>query len=91
MRFVLNPRVYNKYGRDKIPKSAIYVGRPTGYGNPFRAGDNCRKDGILIQRMGRNTAVRLFNLYAHKRIIRDPNWLEPLKGKSLICYCWPKA
>ena len=76
------PKVYNKRKRLEVkPLDAIYVGRPTQWGNPFRAG----KDGTLAE------VVAKFEAYAVERLAREPDWLEPLKGKSLICWCAPLA
>ena len=32
------PKVYNKRRSSEIPKGAVYVGRPTQWGNPFSNG-----------------------------------------------------
>ena len=87
----MRKNIYNKKTDDKIPKSAVYVGRPSPWGNPFPVKNNKRKDGVYIQGLSRQRSVRLFSEYAHKRGIREPLWLEPLISKSLVCFCAPKA
>ena len=68
-------KVYNKRNSG-IPKEAIYIGRPTIWGNPFSKGS---KDKNISD----------FREYAENRMKRDPEWLKPLRGKSLICWCSP--
>ena len=70
------PKVYNKRRSSEIPKGAVYVGRPTQWGNPFSNGS---KDQNISD----------FREYAEKRMIREPEWLKPLKGKDVICWCSP--
>ena len=78
------PNVYNKRNRLEVkPLDAVYVGRGYGscWGNPFRVG----KDGT------REEVIEKFEDYAIKRLTREPDWLEPLRGKDLVCWCFPKA
>lgn len=71
------PMLYNKR-TDKIPSDAIYIGRPSPYGNPF-----------TVEKYGRENAIKYFESYAKERLEREPNWLEPLRGKNLVCWCSP--
>lgn len=75
------PKVWNK--RDPLtPKDAIYVGRPSEWGNPFIIGrDGTREDVIRkykeqIENFGPNSLIAI------KR---------QLKGKDLVCWCAPKS
>lgn len=61
--------------------SAEYIGRGSVYGNPFIIG----KDGDRMQ------VIAKFKAYAEWRLSKEPNWLDPLKGKDLACYCAPQA
>jgi hypothetical protein len=74
------PKVYNKRDKD-CPKDAVYVGRPTKFGNPFIVG----KDG------SRDEVVHKFK----QAVFSNPAFIErvgkELKGKDLICWCAPKA
>ena len=76
------PKVYNQRNRLFRSLNGVYVGRGRGsrWGNPFREG----RDGT------REEAIAKFEEYAIKRLGREPNWLEPLRGKDLICWCAPK-
>ena len=68
-------KVYNKRNSG-IPKEAIYIGRPTIWGNPFSKGS---KDKNISD----------FREYAEKRSQEQPGWLKPLKGKDVVCWCSP--
>ena len=60
--------------------SAVYIGRGSKWGNPFIIG----KDG------NRTEVIAQFRAYAEKRLVQEPEWLEPLRGKDLTCYCYPE-
>jgi len=34
-------------------------------------------------------AVEWFKTYAQARLKAEPNWLSPLRGKDLVCWCAP--
>ena len=63
------------------PAGSVAIGRGTVWGNPFIIG----ADG------DRDTVVSKFYHYAKWRLEREPNWLEPLRGKDLACYCSPNS
>ena len=67
------------YKVGSAPSEAVYVGRGSIYGNPFIMG----KDG------DRKSVVNKFYHYALWRLSREPNWLDGLKDKDLVCYCYP--
>lgn len=71
------PKVYNKRNKN-IPEDAVYVGRPTRWGNPFIIG----RDG------SREDVVRK---YAESLSPNDKLQIkQELKGKDLVCWCAPK-
>ena len=72
------PRVLNKR-TDKIPADAVYVGRPSKYGNPFKIGKNSRADVIDLYRS------RIVNILQST----DSHYLDELRGKDLVCWCAP--
>ena len=74
------PKVYNKKSFE-IPEGAVYVGRPTKWGNPFVIG----KDGT------RDYIIKKYRQWLGPQI-RDGH-LNPqeLAGKDLICWCAPEA
>lgn len=69
-------KVYNRRRPNEIPKGAVYIGRPTQYGNPFSKGSKAQN-------------IADFEVYAKKRLQREPNWLNALRGKHLVCWCAP--
>lgn len=70
-------RVFNK--KHCVPSDAIYVGRPTIYGNPFIIG----RDG------DRDEVVEKYKEW----LLAQPDLVnlvkKNLKGKSLVCWCAP--
>lgn len=73
------PKVLNKR-TDEIPPDAVYVGRPSKWGNPYR---------INFDYMGRLECIRRFREYAIMLLEENPDWLKPLEGKDLVCWCTP--
>jgi hypothetical protein len=73
------PKVWNK--RDpNVPRDAVYVGRPSKYGNPFIIG----RDG------NREQVVEKFRQHYIDNFWREQIQTE-LKGKDLVCWCAPLA
>lgn len=85
------PRVYHR--RD-APPGAVYVGRGTPYGNPYKEGQILTREQATAlgnsKRLGqfatRGDAIRLFEL-----LVLPALGVEPLRGKDLSCSCKPKA
>ena len=73
------PNVYNK--RHTYPADAVYVGRGSNWGNPFRVG----RDGTRAE------VIEAFEAYADAILKKKPDWLEHLRGKDLVCWCFPEA
>lgn len=75
------PRVYNKHHGPKPPQDAVYIGRPTKWGNPFIIG----ADGTRME------VIRKYREY----VFSNPDLMETarieLKGKDLLCFCAPVA
>lgn len=74
------PRLLNNRKHD-IPPEAVYIGRPSRWGNPFPVGDFKSRQECL-------------DAYA-KWLYSQPDLVEAVKtelrGKDLVCYCTPKA
>lgn len=70
------PRIYNwkNRGHIPIPDDAVWVDRKTPYGNRFVVG----KHGTREECIAKFVEQQLPNLD-----------VRPLRGKSLICHCWP--
>ena len=71
------PKVYNKR-HNNAPKGAVYIGRPSFYGNPF-----------TVEKYGRDRAIALYEeaLRAEPRAIALIK--KELHGKDLVCWCAP--
>jgi hypothetical protein len=72
------PAVHNKY-KSTAPADAVYIGRPTKWGNPFVIGP----DG------NRQEVVQKYKDY----ILSNQSLLSQvheLRGKDLICFCAPQ-
>lgn len=66
------------------PQGAIYIGRPSPFGNPYVIGQDGDRDEVL----------RLFRAYFYGRLDLDAVWkekVEALKGRTLSCFCKPQA
>lgn len=59
------------------PSDSIPVNPTTDWDNPFRIGKDGTREEVIVR----------FEGIAHQRIKRDPTWLDPLRGKDLICWC----
>jgi hypothetical protein len=63
----------------KMPPNTVYVGRPTRWGNPY-----------FIAPKGqftREQAIETYENYVKRVLVDHPDFLEPLKGKDLACWC----
>ena len=74
------PRVLNKR-TDVIPPDAVYVGRPSKWGNPFVI-DKDGTRGEVIQKY----LDYLLGTEHTTGLILD---IEELRGKDLVCWCGP--
>jgi hypothetical protein len=81
------PKIFNKR-TDDIPDDAVYVGRPTKWGNPFSHQSGTRAQ---YQVDSRQEAVWRFRDWLlnepEAQELRDS--LEELRGKDLVCWCVP--
>ncbi len=74
------PKVLNKR-TDTIPPEAVYVGRPSNWGNPFLLG----RDGNREEVIAKFREWILYDYYGRTLFYN----LEQLKGKDLVCWCSP--
>ena len=70
------PKVLNKR-IDIIPPDAVYVGRPSKWGNPFRVGINGSREEVIAK------YADWLDGMMHNGIFD----LDELKGKDLVCWC----
>jgi hypothetical protein len=71
---VLNKRT------DIIPNDAVYVGRPSKWGNPFKIG----RDGT------REEVVARYADWLDGMIFSGMLNLDELQGRDLVCWCAPE-
>lgn len=70
-------KVLNK--RDASASAGVYIGRGSPWGNPFVIGIDGDRAEVIAK----------FRVWAEQAIGKE--WLAPLIGKDLICYCAPQA
>lgn len=68
------PVVLNKR-RDHIPADAVYIGRGSPWGNPFKIGPDGTRDEVCDR---------------FEREVLPALDLEPLRDKALVCFCAPQ-
>jgi hypothetical protein len=72
-------RVLNKH-HTAIPASAVYIGRGSKCGNPFRIGRDGDRAAVIMK---------------YERWLADQHHLlrafDELRGRDLICFCAPRA
>lgn len=56
--------------------NAVYIGRGSRWGSPFK-----------LQEYDRETALGMYRLWLRYQLIINPNFLEPLRDKDLVCFC----
>lgn len=74
------PQVLNKK-TSGVPIGAVYVGRPTKWGNPFPMHAESERDKVVADY--RAFLARSPQLVAEAR--------AELRGKDLVCWCAPRA
>lgn len=79
---VLIPTVRNVRDVGKrTTDSQVYVGRRTKWGNPYKIGEAGTRE----------ECIEYFRKYIIEILQHDPEFLEPLRGKDLVCWCAPQA
>ncbi|SHU68534.1 Uncharacterised protein [Mycobacteroides abscessus subsp. abscessus] len=86
----------------KMPEGAIYVGRPTFWGNPFRPDlrdgqwmviDENGVDYPILQNSKRAALSKAVSLY-HRELTQwseKHGRLTELRGHDLVCWCTPDS
>lgn len=78
----------------RMPPGAIYVGRPTRWGNPFVVGQTivppiCSYTPTPVYVRDREHAVRLFRRWFTGSVVRCTDVVPILGGHDLACWCPP--
>jgi hypothetical protein len=76
----------------KMPDNAVSITRPGKWGNPSTvAGYHACFTGAIITPKDEADALRTVldehRQYVWEKLLSDPCWLAPLKGKDLACWC----
>lgn len=69
----------------RIPEGVVYVGRPSVWGNPFRPHTDYDEEGKF--KYDKEICLDMFQDYCAGRLMDEPEWLTPLRGKDLACWC----
>lgn len=78
-------RVLNKR-TDEIPDDAVYVGRPSKWGNPFIIG----RDGTREEVVAKYRKMLLWDILPNNEDVRqDDSFFTEIRGKDLVCWCSP--
>lgn len=72
------PRVLNQRDLAELPDGAVYVGRPSKWGNPYKAGRDGTREEVI--------ALYEANLLADPFLMSQ---LDELRGRDLVCWCAP--
>jgi len=72
------PRVLNKH-KDKLTERAIYIGRPSKWGNPFAIGKHGTREEVVVK-------YRAW-LSGNSELMESAR--KELKGRDLVCFCAP--
>lgn len=81
------PRVWNR--RDKLtPKDAVYVGRPTKWGNPY---SHLPDTLASWQCATRDEAVGAYAAWLADQPALVAAAKMELRGKHLVCWCAPRS
>lgn len=75
----MTPRVYNTR-TETYPPGAVYVGRPSPWGNPFPMVLEAQRAAVLIQ----------YEAWLLERPDLIAKIRRELAGKHLVCWCSPK-
>ena len=78
MQQVQTPKVLNKKQLNRPVPNAVYIGRPSIWGNPFVIG----KDGTRTDVIAKYESW----LLSQPRLVAQ---LDRLRGRHLICWCAP--
>lgn len=72
----------------RMPEGTVYVGRGSKYGNPWIVGKAIILTGKRSgEKITEEDAVRLFRTVVARQLETKPALLDPLRGKTLACWC----
>lgn len=66
----------------------VYIGRSNKYGNPIKADRACPVCDARHNFPSETLAC--YEVWLLRKLRKEPNFLKPLVGKILVCFCKPK-
>lgn len=81
MSAVPAPRVLNAREVGRHVEGAVYVGRPSLFGNPFRIGPDAARDVVIAK----------YRAWLMAQPVLLARVKSELRGKDLVCWCSPEA
>lgn len=75
------PHVYNRLSGPVAPAGAVFIGRPSRWGNPFIIGKHGTREQVIASYA--NWLVQQPELYIAAK--------TELRGRDLVCFCSPLA
>jgi hypothetical protein len=81
------PRVWNRK-TERPPAGAIWVGRPSKWGNPYSEIPGVVAPEFMVESHGEAVSKYREYLEANPALLDDAR--KELRGKDLICVCHPK-
>jgi hypothetical protein len=93
MTTVVNLRNYPGKGMERVlPEGVVRVDRWSKWGNPFKIGrTKCDHPDCVehYYHITREKSLRAYRDWLKGMLRVDPAFLEPLRGKTLACWCKP--
>ncbi len=73
----------------RLPPETVRVTRPSKFGNPFKIGQVVAKSPkhYPLHLATRATVLYWFEKWLKWKLEDEPEFLEPLRGKNLSCFC----
>jgi hypothetical protein len=75
----------------RMPDSAVYVGRPTRWGNPVSASDVGGQYPSLSERQVATLLVRQFEVLAERGRLYLPNWRSAGGARGPVTWTYPSV
>ena len=84
------PRVLNMRDYPQgIPDDCVYIGRGGRYGERWYGASRWHNDYRIGEHGTREEVIARWEQEARLRLADEPDWLEDLRGKRLVCHCAP--
>ena len=78
----MTPTIFNLKAVCSLMQPFTKVDRSSPWGNPFIMRNQTEAERAYV--------CDQFEQYARWRLAQERDWLEPLRGKHLACWCAPK-